>query len=245
MPIKTLPVAFDEGDFGPAMLALTQMQRLFVIGKVHLGLSDVAAAKAAGYASADDHAWRVARHEGVQAAILEEGRKLLRSEGPQSIKALIHIRDNPQAGSANQLKAAIELLNRAGFHAVTENHTLVEHRLSEGELDRRILALCAEMGMSPDEAKKMLIAPADMKRNAEGVYEIEQPPLSSAPEAVARRATRRRRKGMTPEEVEADKARIREEKAERGRREYAAHQDLEEYLGDEELADIPGLEGLM
>jgi hypothetical protein len=192
------------------MQALTQMQRAFVMTKVHGGLDDVNAARAAGYTQAAKHAYRIARHPGVQDALLEEGRKLMRAQGPASILALVEIRDDKTVRPDTRVKAAVELLNRSGFHAVSEHHDHQHVHVSEAEQDRRILALCAELGMSPDQAQKMLIAPADMQRNAEGVYEITpvKPELSSEPNAVYLRETRARRKDMSPEEIEADKLRI-------------------------------------
>ena len=116
------PVSLDEDDLGPAMRALTPQRRAFVIGKVHSGLTDLAAARAAGFRDPNRYAWHVAHNEGVQDAILEEGRKLMRSHGPKSILTLVEIRDNTELNAKDRLKAAIELLNRSGFHAVSEHH---------------------------------------------------------------------------------------------------------------------------
>ncbi len=175
----------DDEGLGPAMRALTSLQRSFVRAKVELGLNDTAAYAAAGFAPDRGHAHRLAHDERVQAAILEEGRKLMRAHGPKSILTLVEIRDNVEANDKDRIKAAIELLNRSGFHAVSEHHEHQHHYLSETEQDRRILALCAELGLSPDEARKMLVAPADFERNAEGVFELPAAPLSDNPLAVA------------------------------------------------------------
>ena len=168
---STLPTPFqlDESSLGPAMLALTPPRRLFVIGKTHLGLSDKRAGEFAGYKSVVT-SWRTAHREDVQAAIAEEGHKLLRAQGAASIRTIVEIRDDKKADARDRLKAAIELMNRSGFHAVTESHSVVEHKLSEAQMDKRILALAAELGMSEEEAKKMLIAPAEFQKNAAGVY---------------------------------------------------------------------------
>lgn len=218
----------DVASLGPAMAALTPLQRSYVTAKVFLGLEDSNAARAAGYAEsvAGHMAHEIARREDVQAAILEEGRKLMRTQGPKSILALVEIRDDKTAKGADRIKAAIELLNRSGFHAVSETHQHTHVHMSEAEQDRRILALCADLGMSPDEAKKMLIAPADMQRNADGVFELpaaEPAELSADPRQVAKRETRRRRVDMTLEEIEADKRRVQADRAEQLRRERAEH----------------------
>ena len=170
----------EEADLGPAMRALTPRHRKFVVGKVMYGLSDVDAAQAAGYAekSAYDHTWRIAQRDDVQAAILEVGKALLRGEGARSIRVMVQLRDNQAVKPEVRLKAAIELANRAGFHAVSESNLNVHHSLSEAEMDRRILALAAEMGMTETEARKMLIAPAEFRKNAAGVYEIDGKPVA-------------------------------------------------------------------
>jgi hypothetical protein len=87
-------------------------------------------------------------------------------------------------------------------------------------MDRRILSLAAELGMTPDQAKMMLIAPADMQRNAEGVFEVA-PAAEPTANALAVRETRGRRKGLSPEEWEAGKAARRAARAEQMSRERA------------------------
>jgi hypothetical protein len=163
------PTELDESTLGPAMSALNPQRRLFVIAKVHLGLNDQRAGKFAGY-TAITTAWRVAHSEDVQLAIEEEGKKLLRSQGAASIRTVVEIRDDKRLDARDRLKAAIELMNRAGFHAISESHSVVEHKISESQMDKRILALAAELGMGEEEAKRMLIAPSEFKRNAQGVY---------------------------------------------------------------------------
>jgi hypothetical protein len=201
-------------EYGPAMQALTEKQRGFVIGKVHHGLNDRAAATAAGYSMATRSFVYVAHHPAVQAAIEEESRKLMRSEGPKSIRTLVEIRDSKEAKAADRIKAATELLNRGGLHARTEHTLSVEHHMTEAEKDKRILALAAELGLPPEMAQKMLIAPAEFEKNSKGVYEVAKPePEPVSPErAVAREKDRRfrARQKMTPEERDAELAESRE-----------------------------------
>src|SRR5580704_4917942 len=175
----------SDDRLGPAMLALNPRMRAFVIGKVQGGLDDTAAARAAGYADDRKQPWRLAHHEGVQAAILEEGRKLMRAHGPKSILTLVEIRDDKLRDAKDRIKCAIELLNRSGFHVVSEHHQHEHHHLSEAETDRRILALAAELGLPPEQARLMLVAPAEFERNAQGVYEIveSEPPPEPSPGA--------------------------------------------------------------
>lgn len=249
-------IPIDEASLGPAMQALTAGQRAFVHGKVHLGLTNAEAAKLAGYSSRSPHALEVASSQlahnpKVQDAILEEGRKLMRVEGARSIRTLVTIRDDPEAENKDRIRSAVELLNRSGFHAVTESHHHEHVHLSEAEKDRRILALCAELGLSPEEARKMLISPLEAQKNAAGVFELTPPtePVPEMTEEAQRRAasaqrwneTRRRRRRMTPEEIAADKARTREECADRLRHEYAEHQ---ERIAANTISDSTATEGI-
>jgi hypothetical protein len=244
------PITFDESALGEAMRALPPAQRCFVHFKVFFGRNNTDAARMAGYSEngVDVAAHRLAHHPGIQAAILEEGQKLLRSQGPKSILTLVEIRDNLQNEAKDRMKAAVELLNRSGFTAVTQHNISVEHSLSEGEKDRRILALAAELGLSPAEAQKMLVSPQDMQRNAQGVYDLPTEPSPELPaeELAQRDRTNERRKTlrhMSPAEKQAAKAAARAEQAERLRQEYAAAQvtDAEfEETGDPlaDLADV-------
>lgn len=218
-----LPV--DESGLGPAMLALNPAQRAFVAAKVLYGLSNTDAAEKAGYSSRSPHALevvgsRLAHEDRIQSAILEEGQKLMRSEGPKSVHTLVAIRDDKTAAPKDRLKAATELLDRSGFHAVTEHNVSVEHRLSDDEKDARMLALCAELGIDPTQAAKVLIAPADAKSVAaryENVLDAEFEEIEPARELTdeerkveAKRErdneTRRLRRAMTPDELKAHKA---------------------------------------
>jgi hypothetical protein len=248
----TPTVTFEEASLGEAMRALSPPMRAWVFHKVQLGCSNLRAAELAGYSGTPEvlkvTGHRIAHDPRVQAAMTEEAKKVLRSEGGRSLKVLCEIRDNPQAENKDRLKAAIEIMNRAGLNAIAESHLTVEHRLSESEQDRRILALAAELGMSETEAKKLLIAPADMERNAQGVYSLPEEPAPEVSEEERQRwdrhnATKRQRRAMTPEEAAADKEAVRAEQSERQRQEYAAAQvtDAEfEEIGDPlaDLADV-------
>src|ERR1039458_6082955 len=114
--------------FGPAMTALpNDAMRAFVIGLVIYGLSQIEAARQAGYSAASPHALdvhssRLAHDDRVQMAILEEGQRLMRTQGPKSIHTLVAIRDDKTASNKDRLSAAKDLLDRSGFHAVTEQH---------------------------------------------------------------------------------------------------------------------------
>jgi phage terminase small subunit len=90
------------------MRALSAMQRRFVVAKVMLGLGNGDACRAAGYAEtvAGHTAHTIAHREDVQAAIEEEARKLMKSEGPKSVLTLVAIRDDKTAKAADRIKAS-------------------------------------------------------------------------------------------------------------------------------------------
>src|SRR5258706_148469 len=155
--VPLIPV--PEDGLGPAMLALSPTMRAWVVAKVTFGCSNAEATRLAGYSTRSENAVSVMAHqlahnERIQAAILEEGSKLMRTEGPKSIRVLVEIRDNKKADDKVRMKAAVELLNRSGFQATTQHLVSVEHSLSDGEKDRRIIALCAELGIGKEEAQK-------------------------------------------------------------------------------------------
>jgi len=99
------------------------------------------------------------------------------TEGPKSVLTLIEIRDDPAADRKDRLKAATELMNRAGPGVVSESHLVVDHnyQMTEAQKDARILALAAELGMPEEYARKMLVAPADFEKNSKGVFELPKP----------------------------------------------------------------------
>jgi hypothetical protein len=225
-------IPVDTSSLGPAMVALSPAMRAFVVAKVTMGLNNIDAAKTAGYSARSPHALgvvgsRLAHDDRVQVAILEEGQKLMRTEGPRSVHTLVAIRDDKAASNKDRLTAAKELLDRSGFHATTEHHVSVEHSLSDAEKDRRMLVLAAELGISQTEAQKLLIAPAAPKA-VEAAYEnvldaeFEQvePTEAEAADALKRdrdNELRRQRRSMTPEQLAAHRAEVRQQRVERGK----------------------------
>lgn len=200
-----------DRELGPAMRALSEKLRAFVTAKVVMGMNDTDAARHAGYEYPEHHQWRISHREDVQAAILEQSQRLMRSQGPKSILTLCAIRDNPENAARDRIKAATELLNRSGFHQISEHHEHVHQHVSDAEADRRILQLAAELGLDEESARKMLVAPDDMAVNAEGVFELQPKPpreLSTNPIAVSKRRVRARKK-MSPEDAARDREETR------------------------------------
>jgi hypothetical protein len=178
-------VIVPEGDdLNPEMQALTPGRRAFVIAKVHHGMTNAQAAIAAGYSEHSASSWgaQLAAREDVKAAMTAECRTIMHVLAPLAIRTVEDVMSDPQ--HKDRLKAAAMILDRTGLHAVTETHSHTHQHLSEAEMDKRILALCAELGMSPDEAKKMLIAPAEFKKNSKGVFEATETISDAEPETA-------------------------------------------------------------
>ncbi len=246
-------IVVQDADCGPAMLALSPPQRAFVIAKVRHGDNNTEAAKRAGYSGgchdgAKSTGYVLAHREDIVAAIIEESKKVLKSEGPNSVRTLVTLRDDPKVEPRDRIKAAIELMNRGGLSVVNESHVLVEHQLSEVEKDRRILALAAELGLPQVEAQKLLIDP---KRIVDA--EFSEVPAEPTAEDAARqeerdRENKRRRKlrAAAPEDRERLKAEARAQRTAELKARYAAAQgrqsDLEEYLSgqDDDISDLLG-----
>jgi phage terminase small subunit len=188
-------IQLDDGDLGPAMSALNAGERAFVIGKVHHGLNNADAAAQAGYSTKGENAktvgYRLAHSERVCAAIIEQSKRVLKSEGPKSINVLVAIRDSQKEDARDRIKAAVELLNRGGLSVVQEQHVTHDHTfyLTPAQKDARIVALGKEFGLDDDAIKKLVTDPNVI--DAE-FSEVAAPPkeLSANPENVRRRELR-------------------------------------------------------
>jgi hypothetical protein len=227
-PVVPLIPVEDLAKLGPAMAALpNDAMRSFVRAKVLLGASNVTAARLAGYASGSPHALqvqsaRIAHDERVQAAMLEEGRAVMRAHGAKSMRLLAQFRDDEDLDPKLRAKCAMSLLDRGGFHLVQEVH---QHQhgdtRSEAEKDQRILELLTALGISKDEVAKAMIAPkVELAQLADGSYGAAEAPMADlvaeppSPPMLERRAHR------TPQ-------RLRHEAAqERARERHAAKQDV-------------------
>jgi phage terminase small subunit len=122
----------DERGLGPAMAALTEKQRRFVLelwhGPVGYG-SAVRAARAAGYSGNKPtlcvRATQLLQSASVQAALREIGGKHIRIEAFEAIKTTAQIARD--INHKDCLKAALALLDRGGFAAETHHTITVEH----------------------------------------------------------------------------------------------------------------------
>ncbi|HVM77628.1 MAG TPA: hypothetical protein VMU06_01325 [Stellaceae bacterium] len=234
------------------MLALTPPRRAFVRAKVLFGVNNKKAAEMAGYSPASSHAlenrgYQLAHDPLIQEALREESVKMMRSEGIRSLHTLINLRDDASVAPRERLRAAVEIMNRCGLHAVTEAHVSVEHRMTDVQKDRRILALAAELGLSDSEAKKLLIAPLEATKIADAEFTVVEPATDEERAAAAKRekhaAQERARYHRTPEQREAHRRQVNEQRRQRGKHEYAeqskARSEAITFEGLEDVLDLP------
>ena len=146
----------NPGKFGPAMKALSERHRKFVIDFLANGGRNASEAyRQAGYTSSNTdtikaNAWRLLHDPRTQAAILEETKKRVTGSGPFAIETLIQMLDSPSITAKDRIRCAELLLNRGGFHAQTEHKVSVEHTLNTSELADKIKTLSAELGLDAD-----------------------------------------------------------------------------------------------
>lgn len=115
------------------MAALSEKQRKFVMAMVEIpGISQAAAARAAGYSDVSEAAkvrgHHLAHNETVLAAIHEVASSRLRAHSLLAADVVIEIASNTDLDPKERLKAAGMLLDRTGFGAaqtINVNKTLI------------------------------------------------------------------------------------------------------------------------
>jgi hypothetical protein len=129
---EPLVVAIPEDDLGPAMLALKERQRRFVLelrhGPAGYG-SEIRAVRAAGFRGTEGAlrvtASRLMHAPKVQDALREVGFRFIRASAFQAIKNVETIAND--LGHHDCLKANLALLDRGGFAIETVHNVKVEH----------------------------------------------------------------------------------------------------------------------
>ena len=159
---QTLEITMPEpGKLGPAMRALNERQRAFVIAYFAHGNRDQAAVDA-GYSGQKgdgvnrERAHWLTHNAKVQAAIQEYAKTTALIEMlPQAMISLARI--SKFGEDKDQLKAVEMITNRTGVHAVTESKITVEHTDRLDQLKLLIRAAIEEgkdprayIGESPD-----------------------------------------------------------------------------------------------
>lgn len=143
-------------NLGPKMMALTPRQRAFVFAMLETGQDDhTRCARMAGYTGNDNvlyvTAHRLAHDEKIQTAIHEQASKRLKAGAIMATGTLLAIAKNPV--HKDQLKAALEIMNRSGLHAITESKVTHEHTLDDKAAIQRVKDLALSLGI---DAKKLL-----------------------------------------------------------------------------------------
>jgi phage terminase small subunit len=113
----------EDQELGPAMAALNERQRAFVMAMIeHPGITQARAAELAGYKNSPGgmkvHGHYCAHNPAVQAAIREEAGKRLNSASLLAANVLVEILGSDDIPAKERLKAAGMLLDRTGFAAV-------------------------------------------------------------------------------------------------------------------------------
>jgi phage terminase small subunit len=156
----------NDAEFGPAMAALNERQRRFVIAMIeHPGCTQGKAAELAGYSTSSDVYLRKTGHalahdERILAAINEEAGKRMRSAAILAAGVLIDIAGDGDASNKDRMKAAGMLLDRTGFGAaqtINVNKTVTD-RTGAGMLER-IKALASQHGLDPAKLLGVNTAP--------------------------------------------------------------------------------------
>jgi hypothetical protein len=164
VPQITLSLDPDE-QYGPAMSALTERERAWVLAVVALGGKPKEAAAAAGYgaqgtAEQKDNAQRQAasrlnRSPKVQAAVIEEAESRLKSGALLASEAMLSMVEDPL--SKHHFKAVKELIERTQGPVVQKQEIVVKREvLTDAQLDQRIQLLqqrLASAGLLPPPAR--------------------------------------------------------------------------------------------
>lgn len=140
-------------DLGPAMKALTDKQRRFVVAWFSMG-SREKAAYAAGYAGEPESnllgvsAYQVWHHPKVQAAIKEFAEaSMLYGMIPGAMAAIENVLADPT--HKDYVKTAQLVLDRTGFHATMEHRVTHTHTDDRAGMVKRLQELAAKVGQDP------------------------------------------------------------------------------------------------
>lgn len=137
----------SEDDYGPAMSALTEKQRGFVLALIEFpGISLAAAARRAGYSDVAEGAkvtgCRLARQDQIQVAMREEAGKVLNASSLVAAGVLMAILTDDGVDAKDRIKAAGMLLDRSGFGAA---QTINVNKTTTDRTGKAIMGRIAEL----------------------------------------------------------------------------------------------------
>jgi hypothetical protein len=153
-----LVAEIDERSLGPAMSALTEKQRRFVLELRH---------GPAGYGSevrAAREAPRTLHDPRVQEALREVGGKIIRAEAFQSIANVTAIARD--LNHKDSLKANLALMDRGGFAVETHHHLTVEHKVDYSKQALEELAAFRRLGVARERLEEIF--------GRDGLYHLER-----------------------------------------------------------------------
>ena len=144
------------GEMGPAMSALSQPQRNFVMALLDNGGNQSQAYADAGYKVTNANCsksggWRLAHMPAVQDALLEVSKARIRSSGIKAVSFLIETLDTDSVSVRDRMKAAQMLMDRQGLHASSESVSTVVHKLDSAEMTAKIKLLAEGLGIDPSQ----------------------------------------------------------------------------------------------
>lgn len=159
MPSLTITIP-DDADLGPAMKALSPMQRAFVYATVECGGNATNAAEAAGYCAntaPEDRRTNLTsigsqlmRNPRVAAALVEEAQKRLLTGSFLAVEKLLQLVTEGNSQSI-QLRAAQALMDRTGMGPKSEHKVIVEHTRTDKEIVARITEISQRLGIDPQK----------------------------------------------------------------------------------------------
>jgi phage terminase small subunit len=167
----------DAGDYGPAMNALTERQRLFVLALIdNPQAARHHAARAAGFSAVSEGSLRVCAHrlmhdDRVLAALSEETGKRFRSASLLASDFLVRMLMDEEVPMKERAKVAIAISDRGGFGAaqtINVNKTTTD-RTGKAIMER-IASLSQKLGVDPG---KLLAGPEPSKLSSPPVVDAE------------------------------------------------------------------------
>lgn len=180
-----------EENLGPAMTALTPLQRAWVRALVDTGGNATKAAGEAGYGAdaatpaQKQNACAVAgyanaRNPKVQDAIREEAGHRLYSGALIGASVLIEIASDPQ--HKDRLKAATKLLDHNGYQIIAQQEIKVTHTPDNRETVAKIVEFAQKMGLDPKQllGQYGVTIDADFKVVDTGVKQLAAPAPTAA-----------------------------------------------------------------
>jgi|SRR5882672_1530362 len=140
----------DAADEGPAMAALTPLQRGFVKALVIFGGNETDAARAAGYGgdhpqSVRNAAWKLAHDPRVKLAIREYADARISAAVPLAAEAMVNILLNP--AHKDHFRAIERTLNQAGMQITTKHEVEVTDNRTADELKAYITTIANAHGL--------------------------------------------------------------------------------------------------